>query len=105
MRLPVLALVLTGCFTTVTSFQPECDDIEAPPIPLPADCYEDELACPQDVPGEPWEATCGRSYMCQVEQVDGTLPFVCVRARDCGCLEEWAECSGEDVPTPGYCEL
>lgn len=99
MRLTPFALLLftASCTSTVVNGSPaaECDDIEpAVEIPLPGDCYEDELACPQEVPGKPWESNCGRAYMCEVEQPDGSLPFVCVRARDCSCLEEWEEHCG-----------
>ena len=99
----LLFLVLIGCDVTVEP-PTECavDKVE---IALPEQCYEDLEACPQDVEGKPWEAVCGRGYMCEVEQPDGSFPYVCVRARDCDCLEEWAECSEADVSMPGYCAL
>lgn len=101
----LLFVVLVGCNVVEPPAElPECDAEVDEPISLPEQCYEDLDACPQDVADAPWEAACGRGYMCEIEQPDGSFPYVCVRARDCDCLEEWASC-GYDVPIPGYCAL
>ncbi|MGL4442672.1 MAG: plasmid mobilization protein [Alsobacter sp.] len=106
LRRAALFLVLVGCSSAV---EVEPEPIECLPetveIGLPEDAREDADACPAAVAGKPWEAVCGRSYMTEQKQVDGRFEWVCTRARDCDCLEEWADCTGDDVPIPGYCAL
>lgn len=103
-----LCLVLIGCSATVETVETDPVELECLPAPLEIAraevCYDDEQACPQDVAERPWEAVCGRAYMCEFKQPDGRFEWVCTRARDCDCLEAWADCSGDDVPIPGYCE-
>lgn len=105
----IALFLLLSCCSSAVGVEPPEDEAELECLPAQLEiaraevCYDDEAACPQDVPERPWEAVCGRAYMCEVEQPDGRFEWVCTRARDCDCLEQWADCTGDDVPIPGYC--
>lgn len=78
-----------GClvaeFTTTPPPEDECA-IDRTTPKRPEECWEDGALCPaQDE--EPW-ATCSTRYVCNVGG-----EAVCVRAINCGCLEDVNECA------------
>lgn len=98
-----LIVLLVACDSTTTAIvQPTCeDDIEAPVIELPPQCYEADWCTMTDAP---WEDTCGRAYVCPLEdQESGDIRDVCVRARHCECLEAWDACGTDEVEFPSVC--
>ena len=103
-RMHTLPLLLALASCTTIAPPPECDHVEGVVIQLPEVCYEDLAACPQVRFGEPWEGTCSRSYMCEMEQPDGSFPYVCTTAYDCDCMEDYADCDDRAEP-PGFCAL
>lgn len=98
MRL-ALALLAASCAPVVTLESEECGAIREP-ISLPGDCWEDVACAPETEAA----ATCGRAYVCEYEQLDGSFAPTCVVATDCACLDDLDAC-GVDVERPPHCEL
>lgn len=80
----VVASLIVGCGPEVASGPVPSCDVTPATIPLPADCWEDP-SCATTTEGD---ATCGRAYVCEYEQLDGSFYPMCVVVQDCACLDD-----------------
>lgn len=103
-KLLLAALTMAcACNAVVSETEPDDEscDISSPEISLPSGCWEEPGCAPENEQ----ERMCGRAYVCEYEQPDGSNAPMCVVAQDCDCLRELDETCDLEVSYLPACRL